>query len=285
MRPRICGPCVAGSRPNRRSVPEVTGRDARDHAHRAALAGAVGAEEAEHLAGLHLHVDAVDGGELAEAFDELVGDDQRFGHAGWTVAPDVRPRTVNSMVATSASLNSRSARAARGRERAPPDGGALRTCRVRAALSRPGAAGAAAGSCPGAAAEAAGCRHPCWSTGATELALHLVDVLQVVQVATGLLEHRGRRRTAHAAAAMTARYRPNDAIDLMPSSGASSSPMSSLSNGEQCGQPPTARNAMREAWEPARRRQAGSAAQRRRGGAMPTGCPRGSRCRPRRCRV
>jgi hypothetical protein len=56
-----------------------------DHPHRAALAGAVGAEEAEHLAGLHLHVDAADGGEVSEALDELLGDDEWFRHGGATV--------------------------------------------------------------------------------------------------------------------------------------------------------------------------------------------------------
>src|SRR5581483_8942324 len=41
-------------------------RDAADHAHRRALAGAVRAEEPERLAGLHVEVDPVDGDEVAE---------------------------------------------------------------------------------------------------------------------------------------------------------------------------------------------------------------------------
>ena len=46
-------------------------RDAADHAHRRRLAGAVGAEEAERLASVHLDIDPVDGGEVTEALHEL----------------------------------------------------------------------------------------------------------------------------------------------------------------------------------------------------------------------
>ena len=47
-----------------RSVPPVDRRDAADHPHRRALAGAVRAEEAERLAPLDVEVDPVDGGEV-----------------------------------------------------------------------------------------------------------------------------------------------------------------------------------------------------------------------------
>jgi hypothetical protein len=44
------------------------------------LAGAVGAEEADHLARVNLQGERVDGGDRAEAFGQLVGDDRRDGH-------------------------------------------------------------------------------------------------------------------------------------------------------------------------------------------------------------
>ena len=53
-----------------RSSPSVTRRDAADHPHRRGLAGAVGTEEAERLTPAHLDVDAVDGGEVAEALGQ-----------------------------------------------------------------------------------------------------------------------------------------------------------------------------------------------------------------------
>jgi hypothetical protein len=52
--------------------------DAGDHAHGRRLAGAVGAEEAERLAGLDLEVDAVDRDVLAEALGERLGLDERL---------------------------------------------------------------------------------------------------------------------------------------------------------------------------------------------------------------
>ena len=70
MRARICLPCVAGSSPKIRSSPVGHRRHAADHPHRRRLAGTVRAEEAERLAALHLDVDAVDGGEVAEALDQ-----------------------------------------------------------------------------------------------------------------------------------------------------------------------------------------------------------------------
>jgi hypothetical protein len=55
-----------------------------DHAHRRGLARAVRAEETERLAGRDLEVDAVDGGEVAEALGEAVGGDDGCGHSGPT---------------------------------------------------------------------------------------------------------------------------------------------------------------------------------------------------------
>ena len=52
-------------------------RDAADHPHRGALAGAVGPEEAERLARLHREVDSVDCGEVAEALRQSLRMDER----------------------------------------------------------------------------------------------------------------------------------------------------------------------------------------------------------------
>ena len=68
--------------------------DAPDHPHRRALAGAVGAEEAERLAAGHVHVDAVDRGEVAEALDQAACVDHRFVRHAPTLTPgyDIRRR-------------------------------------------------------------------------------------------------------------------------------------------------------------------------------------------------
>ncbi len=55
--------------------------EAGDHFHRRRFAGAVRAEEAEHLPGFHLEGDAVDGGEVAVALGQLPG----FDHVEVTV--------------------------------------------------------------------------------------------------------------------------------------------------------------------------------------------------------
>ena len=52
----------------------------RDHPHRARLAGTVGAEEAERLATAHLHVDALDGLEVAERLAQSPCRDHGFCH-------------------------------------------------------------------------------------------------------------------------------------------------------------------------------------------------------------
>ena len=82
-------PSVRGSRPSTRSVAVGDRRDAADHAHRRGLAGAVGAEEAERLAAVHVDVDAVDRGEVAEALHQPAGVDQRqvVGGAGHVSPP------------------------------------------------------------------------------------------------------------------------------------------------------------------------------------------------------
>ena len=69
-------------------------RDAADHAHRRGLAGAVGTEEAEGLAAVHVDVDAVDGGEVTEALHQPAGVDQRqiFGLGGHVIHPRSTPR-------------------------------------------------------------------------------------------------------------------------------------------------------------------------------------------------
>src|SRR6185437_2852817 len=56
-------------------------RDAADHPHRRALAGTVRAEKAERLARLYREVDAVDGGEVAEALQQALRMNERRGHA------------------------------------------------------------------------------------------------------------------------------------------------------------------------------------------------------------
>ncbi len=60
-----------------RAVAERAGT--RDHAHGAGLPGTVGAEEAERLAGMHVEIDAVDGGELAEPLRQAAGVDKGGG--------------------------------------------------------------------------------------------------------------------------------------------------------------------------------------------------------------
>ena len=55
-------------------------RHAADHPHGRALAGAVGAEETEGLAGIDHEVDAVDRDERAEPLRERVGVDERIRH-------------------------------------------------------------------------------------------------------------------------------------------------------------------------------------------------------------
>ncbi len=50
-----------------------------EHLEHRGLPGAVGPEHAEHLATVHLEVDAVDGAHVAEGLDEPPGVDSRVG--------------------------------------------------------------------------------------------------------------------------------------------------------------------------------------------------------------
>ena len=64
-------------------------RHAGDHPHGGGLAGAVGPEEAEHLAAAHVHVDPANGLDRAEALAQSAGLDQSVPHAGTvTRTPD-----------------------------------------------------------------------------------------------------------------------------------------------------------------------------------------------------
>ena len=78
-RARMVGPSRAGSRPKTVSVPSADRRDGADHAHRRGLAGAVGAQEPERLAGRHVEIHAVHGRERAEPLGQAAGMDQGFG--------------------------------------------------------------------------------------------------------------------------------------------------------------------------------------------------------------
>ena len=72
----------------------LRGDRAGEHADRRGLAAAVGAEEAEDLAASHVEVDAVDGGEVAEALGQAAHGDGDVG--GVTVAP-LRERGCSGM--------------------------------------------------------------------------------------------------------------------------------------------------------------------------------------------
>ena len=56
-------------------LPEVRCETAADHLHRGGFAGAVGAEQAEGFPGGDAEGDAVDGGDVAIAFGEVLGGD------------------------------------------------------------------------------------------------------------------------------------------------------------------------------------------------------------------
>ena len=94
-RARIRRPC---GRRVEAEDPQLAGggrRGAADHPHRRRLAGAVGSEEAERLAAVDLDVDAVDGGEVAEALDQAACFDQRSGGHAASVHLEQSRRTIN----------------------------------------------------------------------------------------------------------------------------------------------------------------------------------------------
>ena len=87
------GPC-----PSTRERAVRDRRDAADHPHRARLAGAVGAQEAERLAPRDVEVDPVDGREVAEALRQAAGMDDR----GVTGSVDTAPAMVQRFGAAAA---------------------------------------------------------------------------------------------------------------------------------------------------------------------------------------
>jgi hypothetical protein len=93
--------------------------EARDHAHRGGLAGAVGPEEAEHLAGLDLEADAVHGRERSVAFAQGEGLD----HAWLGGIRDGDGTAAGAIGSAAGAVPNRAGRKRRGRTVARPRGG------------------------------------------------------------------------------------------------------------------------------------------------------------------
>jgi hypothetical protein len=100
----------------------AAGREkARDHLHRRGLAGAVGPEEAEHLAGADAEADLVDGHEAAEALVQTVCTDHRQDFRG-AVAGVARTARRGGVAGRCFTMRAKKFNASASRRFAPPGG-------------------------------------------------------------------------------------------------------------------------------------------------------------------